>query len=225
MTYVCSDLHGFYGEYLDFVESVLTDEDELYIIGDVLNRGFYSIELVKDIMNRPNAVLLAGNHEKLLKESFEELCYAYSTEAVNSIIAESLSIDKMGQEQTLLDFAKLSKNEQHEILNFISNLPIYKELSVNNKDYLLVHAGLPDFSGMPIEWYEEDDILFGPHDFDETHYEDTTIIVGHVPTRFITGATPDKIFRKNDTIAVDCGLGFGGQLGVLCLDNDEEFYF
>lgn len=224
MTYVCSDIHGDVA-YLDFINSIFTNNDTLYIIGDVLDRGDHSIDLIKDIMNRPNVVMLMGNHEKILLDRFEELCYASSTQEIGSIITESLSIDRIGQRQTLMDFAKLSKKEQYEILDFISSRPIYKELSVNDKNYILVHAGLPDFSDIPIEWYEEDDLLFGPHDYDETHYEDTTIIVGHVPTRFIHGAIPDKILRRNDTIAIDCGCGFGGQLGILCLDTDEEFYF
>lgn len=225
MIYCCSDIHGEYSAYLDFINSIFTDNDILYIIGDVLDRGSNSIDLIKDIMNRPNVVMLMGNHEKILLDRFEGLCHASSTQEIGSIITESLSTDRIGQRQTLVDFAKLSKKEQYEILDFIGSRPIYKELTVNDKNYILVHAGLPDFSNMPIEWYEEDDLLFGPHDYDKNHYEDTTIIVGHVPTRFIHGAIPDKFLRRNDTIAIDCGCGFGGQLGVLCLDTNEEFYF
>lgn len=225
MIYVCSDIHGEYGAYLDFVNSILTDDDILYVIGDVLDRGSNAIELIQDIMKRHNVVMLKGNHEFILADTLEELCGVNLDSEVRTIIDESLAIDRIGQEETLLDFAKLSKSEQREIVDFINGLPLYEELEVNGKNYLLVHAGLPDFSDIPVEWYEENDLLFGPHDYDITHYEDTTIIVGHVPTRFIHGAIPDEILRRNDTIAIDCGCGFGGQLGVLCLDTDEEFYF
>lgn len=225
MTYVCSDIHGEYSAYLDFVNSILTDNDTLYIIGDVLDRGTSAIDLIQDIMQRSNVVMIKGNHEKILADTLEELCGANSESYVRTIIDESLAIDRIGQEETLLDFAKLNKSEQRDIIDFINGLPLYEELEVNGKNYLLVHGGLPNFSDLPIEWYEEDDLLFGPHDYDITHYEDTTVIVGHVPIRFIHGATPDKILRRNDTIAIDCGCGFGGQLGVLCLDTDEEFYF
>lgn len=225
MIYVCSDIHGEYGAYLDFINSIFTDDDTFYIIGDVLDRSANGIALIQDIMKRPNVFLLKGNHELMLVETLEELCGISSESGIREIIEESLAIDKIGQEQTLLDFAKLSKSEQRDIVDFINDLPLYEELEVNGKNYLLVHAGLPDFSNIPIEWYEESDLLFGPHDYDVTHYEDTTVIVGHVPTRFISGATPDEIYRQNDTIAIDCGCGFGGQLGVLCLDTDEEFYF
>lgn len=225
MTYVCSDIHGEYGAYLDFVNSILTDNDTLYIIGDVLDRGTSAIDLIQDIMQRSNVVMIKGNHEKILADTLEELCGANSDSYVRTIIDESLAIDRIGQEETLLDFSKLNKSEQREIVDFINGLPLYEELEINDKNYLLVHGGLPDFSDVPVEWYEEDDLLFGPHDYDITHYEDTTVIVGHVPTRFIHGATPDEMLRRNDTIAIDCGCGFGGQLGVLCLDTNEEFYF
>ena len=225
MIYVCSDIHGEYGAYLDFINSIFTDDDTLYVIGDVLDRGSNAIDLIQDIMQRSNVVMLKGNHEKILADTLEELCGASSENEIRTIIDESLAIDRIGQEETLLDFAKLNKSQQRDIIDFINGLPLYEELEIDGKTYLLVHGGLPDFSDIPVEWYEEDDLLFGPHDYDETHYEDTIVIVGHVPTRFIHGAIPDEILRRNDTIAIDCGCGFGGQLGVLCLDTDEEFYF
>lgn len=225
MIYVCSDIHGEYSAYLDFINSIFTDDDILYVIGDVLDRGSNAIGLIQDIMQRSNVVMLKGNHEKILADTLEELCGTSLEREIRTIIDESLAIDRIGQEETLLDFAKLNKSQQRDIIDFINGLPLYEELETDGKNYLLVHGGLPDFSDIPVEWYEEDDLLFGPHDYDITHYEDTTIIVGHVPTRFIHGATPDEILRRNDTIAIDCGCGFGGQLGVLCLDTDEEFYF
>lgn len=50
--------------------------------------------------------------------------------------------------------------------------------------------------------------------------------MGHLPTRFINGAELDRIFKSKGSIAIDCGLGFGWQLGVLCLETvEEELYF
>ena len=92
--------------------------------------------------------------------------------------------------------------------------------------YLLVHGGLPDFDdNMSIDYYCEEELLFGPHDFSIKHFDDTIIIVGHQPTRFITDEEPDMILDGMNNINVDCGLGFGGQLGVLCLETREKMYF
>lgn len=35
---------------------------------------------------------------------------------------------------------------------------------------------------------------------------------------------PDRIFKKNNHIAIDGGCAFGGRLSAICLDTGEEFY-
>ena len=47
---------------LDYVG--FKDEDELYIIGDVLGRGEEPIPLLRYVMQHPNMKLLMGNHEQ-----------------------------------------------------------------------------------------------------------------------------------------------------------------
>lgn len=226
MTYVTSDIHGNSDAYYD-LKALLTQDDKLYIIGDILDRGDDGIEILKDVMSDSRIKLVMGNHESILNMgAFFELHSAIAPDEIEEIISANLAIEHIGQEKTLRDFAELSKSEQGAIIEFLNSLPLYEELSVNVKNYLLVHAGLPDFSDMPIEYYDEGELLFGPHNFDEQHYQNTTVVVGHLPTRFIHGAEPDTIFRKGDSIAIDCGCGMqGGRLGVLCLETDEEIYF
>ena len=40
----------------------------------------------------------------------------------------------------------------------------------------------------------------------------------------VKGNNRDKIYRKNNHIAVDCGAVYGKCLACLCLDTMEEFY-
>lgn len=68
-TYVMSDIHGKYGSY-EKAMSELTNEDKIYIVGDVLDRGKGGIKIIQDIMDRqknpdnnPKITFLAGNHE------------------------------------------------------------------------------------------------------------------------------------------------------------------
>lgn len=225
-TYVMSDVHGHYDSYLDFLrQSSFNDSDTLYIIGDVLDRGSDAIPLIQDIMKRENVILLKGNHELMLLPILSDLI-GQSKGTQQEIIREELTIAPIGQKETLIDFCWLSTKEQNQITSYISQLPLYEKVEVKGVHYILVHGGLPDFSQMPLEYYDENELLFGPHDFSITHYDDgSKIIVGHLPTKFIDGAAPNEIYRINDTIAIDCGCGFGGQLGVLCLDTMEEMYF
>lgn len=226
MTYVCSDLHGNYDRYMDFLDSVnFSNEDTLYIIGDVLDRGENAVELLRDIMQRKNVILLKGNHELMLIPTLDELSYTTDKFEQIAIIEDECAISQIGQEDTLKDFLGVKSKEQIEMVNFLKDLPLYKQITVQNQKYLLVHAGLPDFSNMDLDFYSEEELLFGVHDYSEKHFDETITIVGHLPTRFISGAEPDQIYREGDSINVDCGAGFGGQLGVLCLETNEEFYF
>lgn len=225
MIYVTSDLHGFYQEYLSFLDYVnFNSNDTLYILGDVLNRGTEGIALLKDIMKRKNVILIKGNHEHILCEEFEELMSANSKSEINEIINEFLNIEPLGQESTLSDFMKLTSNEKYEIINYLNSIPYYQEILVNDKKYLLVHGGISDYSNTPIEFYEPFELIMGPHNFDvESDYG--TIIVGHLPTRYIDGAKQDCIYYNKDSIGIDCGLGHSGRFGALCLNTYEEFYF
>lgn len=226
MTYIIADIHGYYEKYLDFLHYVnFSNEDLLYIIGDLVDRGSEGIKILQDVMKRENVISIMGNHEHMLLSTLKELSYSDKASQAE-LIREEISMMPIGQEDTLVDFCQLSRKEQLDIIDYIKSLPLYQEITVSNQTYLLVHAGLPDFNNvMDIDFYSEEELLFGPHDFSIKHFDDTIIIVGHQPTRFIAGAEPDEIYKSNDSISIDCGLGFGGKLGVLCLDTDEELYF
>lgn len=48
MTYVLSDIHGHQDAFDSILSQIsMTDEDQLYIIGDVIDRGPDSIELLQ----------------------------------------------------------------------------------------------------------------------------------------------------------------------------------
>ena len=64
MKYVMSDIHGCKEEYLALLEKIqFSEQDHLYILGDVVDRGPEPIEILQDIMKRDNVTLLLGNHD------------------------------------------------------------------------------------------------------------------------------------------------------------------
>ena len=66
MTYVMSDIHGNIGRYQKMLDLVgFTGDDHLYIIGDVIDRYPWGVEILLDIMEHPNVTLLMGNHEQM----------------------------------------------------------------------------------------------------------------------------------------------------------------
>ena len=55
MYYVCSDIHGRYDRYL-IIFDIVTPDDTLYILGDVIDRHSGSLKILQDIMKRENIV-------------------------------------------------------------------------------------------------------------------------------------------------------------------------
>ena len=68
MIYVTADLHGYPLEkFQQLLKKVnFSDEDFLFIIGDVVDRGFDGVEILKWLMEQPNVELILGNHEAMM---------------------------------------------------------------------------------------------------------------------------------------------------------------
>ena len=73
MIYVTSDLHGYpKDKFLRFLfDSGFSDNDELYVLGDVIDRnGDGGVEMMRWIMGQPNVHFLLGNHEDMMLECY-----------------------------------------------------------------------------------------------------------------------------------------------------------
>ena len=68
MIYAASDLHGCSVESFQALldQAKFSEEDFLYILGDVVDRGEHGAELLSWITQQSNMQLLLGNHEALL---------------------------------------------------------------------------------------------------------------------------------------------------------------
>ena len=64
MTYAMSDIHGCFREYREALDKIaFSDDDLLYILGDLVDRGPDAASVLEDVMSRDNVRVLAGNHE------------------------------------------------------------------------------------------------------------------------------------------------------------------
>ena len=67
MTYCMSDIHREILKWKDMLELIqFSDEDTLYVLGDVIDRNPHGIEILQDIMKRPNIHMIIGNHEEMM---------------------------------------------------------------------------------------------------------------------------------------------------------------
>lgn len=231
-TYVISDIHGEYDMLVNLLSRIsLKDEDTLYVLGDILDRGPYPIKTMRKLMEMPNAICIVGNHELmaleclelLMKEITEESIAGLDEEAVGNLIAWMQN----GSSSTIKEFRELSRDEQVEVIDFIKDFLIYEEISVCGKEYLLVHAGLGNFyPGKDIEDYSLKELVWDRAEYEIRYYPEKYVITGHTPTQMIEGnKRPGYIYRNNGHIAIDCGASrLDGRLAAFCLDTGEEFY-
>ena len=67
MRYIIADIHGCYNEYINLLKKInFSDNDILYILGDVVDRGPEPIKILQDMMKRSNVFLIIGNHEFMM---------------------------------------------------------------------------------------------------------------------------------------------------------------
>ena len=74
MTYIISDIHGCYTEYLELLDMIgFSNDDELFVLGDAMDRGPEPIKVIQDLMRRPNVTYILGNHDDMMLEALKKL--------------------------------------------------------------------------------------------------------------------------------------------------------
>ena len=231
MTYVMSDIHGEYEKYLQMLEKIeFSDDDLLYILGDVLDRGPEPMKILFDMSMRPNIIPIMGNHEHMAEHILRMTNVEITSETLETNWNEDLvrivqEWYENGGYFTSKAFHRLSLDDREYILDYLQEFSFYEEVCVGENQFLLVHAGLPDFSPeKPLEDYNEILMLYAKTDYTKRYYDDRYLITGHLPTFAIDPAYDGKIYRKNGHIAIDCGICHGKTLGCIRLEDFKEFY-
>ncbi|MBR4581243.1 MAG: fructose-bisphosphatase class III, partial [Lachnospiraceae bacterium] len=71
-TYVISDIHGQYKSFLKMLDLIRFGEDDvLYCLGDVIDRGPDGIKIIQYMMKHDNIELFMGNHELLMLDALK----------------------------------------------------------------------------------------------------------------------------------------------------------
>lgn len=231
MIYCISDIHGNYEAYQDILHQInFMEADTLYVLGDVIDRGQNSLKILFDMMFRPNVIPIIGNHEYMglqcLRFLSSEITEGSIRQLDEGIIQGLLEWQNVGGQATIDEFHRLSKEEKEAIIEYLEEFSSLEEVSVAGNDYILVHAGLKNFSPKrALREYALHELVFQSPPSEEMRYPDKYIVFGHVPTRNLPGnSKPDYIYRAYNCIGIDCGCGYGGQLGCICLDTGEEYY-
>lgn len=225
MIYAISDLHGCCEKYVKMLEKInLGVDDTLYVLGDIIDRESGGIDILLDMMRRPNVKPVIGNHESLALGPMKNIAWSHATAAtVQNTKAYKLWMLNDG-ESTENSFRSLDNETQIKVIDYIESFSIYGEITVGGRKFHLSHT-LPDYNpNKPIHDVSYLEFIYGQTDYEKIYANDTLFVTGHTPTMLIDPAYKGRIYKKNNHIAIDCGAVFGGRLGCLCLDTLEEFY-
>lgn len=228
--YVMSDLHGNYEGFMSILEQIQFSEvDELYVNGDIVDRGRGGIKILQHMMMQPNIYPIIGNHEYALMQVLDFVTQEITEETISKIDEQTLKniieYQNIGGQITLDEFHKLSKEEQRDIIDYLEEFSAYEEISVNGKAFIIIHAGFINFKPeRKMEDYQLYELIFSAPDYEKVYFRDKYLVTGHLPTRAIEGAKTDEIYMANNHIAIDCASGYGGKVGCIRLDDFQCYY-
>lgn len=220
-TYIVSDLHGsgeVYDSIMGYLENIsLIYDTELYINGDLIDRGLDSFRMLQDVKNRIEINnnfkinYLGGNHELLMYQAFLER----NPNGTFPIFCDWLLNGGYLIEGEL---EELSEEKNLEFKEFIGNLEIYKRLPelIDDNEVLLVHAAAPktvlDNCDLKINnnnWDVEKAVWTRKGDYWNTSIgkEGYITIIGHTPVTAKEGFIYDK---EEKVLNIDGGCAVYG---------------
>ena len=224
-----SDLHGCFDLFERALKKIdFSQNDTMYILGDVLDRGEEPIKLLLHIMDDPYSFkMINGNHEL----NFLENCkYAFSDE---TLIDDMLKYDNYlsnGGAITLKQFKKCNEKTQEKIVNYLKKQGLYFEIP--KRSIVMTHGGISNFSvDKKLEDYSERDLTLHRYKSGECFFPNKILICGHTPTLKPDKTSAEIFVASNnefgDFYKIDCGCVYpdhGGRLAVLRLDDMEKIY-
>lgn len=218
-TLMISDIHGCLDQFNQLLEKVnyQSNEDQLILIGDYVDRGPRSKEVVDrvmDLVNKHNTIALRGNHDQRLVDLIRTDDVRVQSKFMEHGGIQTIHsyCDFLGKEVTIEQIVEakqfISKNFNEQI-EFLSELPFYHE----DEHHIYVHAGLnPKYSN----WKDQPDYdyMYIKNEFIRSKTRvNKKVIFGHTRAMEIHGTS--DIWFHNDKIGIDGGCAYGMQLNCL----------
>lgn len=188
---VIGDVHGYYDSLMTLLETIAPNhEDQVYFLGDLIDRGSQSSQVVSFIKHSGYPCVL-GNHEQMLVDIL------FHNEK-NPSAREAWLFS--GGENTLKSYGERGIDEEH--LYWMQSLPTYIDLG----DILLVHAGV--HPTIPFQNQTSDHFCWIRQEFHSSPYSyfpNKLIITGHTITFTLPGVAPGQIARGAGWLDIDTG--------------------
>ena len=205
--FAIGDIHGCYDKLKSLMEKIPIDftRDTLVFIGDYIDRGSHSVEVVDYLIKLkkrvPEVIFLKGNHEDMLDKF------------ING--ADRFTYLLNGGQQTLDSYLmKPAESEffpiPDEHLDFFKSLRLFYE----TEEFVFVHAGLRP--RVPLENQSTEDLLWIRNKFVGSKYDfGKRVIFGHTPLK--------QPLVEANKIGIDTGAVYGNKLTCVQLPDLQFF--
>lgn len=219
MNYFISDIHGEYDLFVSLLEKIrFSVSDSLFVLGDMIDKGNDSIQVLKELYSMQNATCILGNHE------YDFLKY-YRSVMMNATSGFDLVLKKLQGY-----FPNDRETLTWELIDWMYDLKSF----VNTDEYLGVHAGVPlepDGRIKPIECASIEQLVYDRNfkNIDTFVNDKRTVLYGHTPTSYLNGEGGIMRYPRESGIGysrihIDTGVYLTGILGCYCFDTDQCFY-
>lgn len=225
MRYCVSDIHGEYGLFKKLLEKLsFSDGDEMYICGDIIDKGEDSLKLASYISSFPNMHCILGNHELAFLDYYRSILRT-SPDDFDEVL---YSLRRYFRKDVyLLDW---------KLMDWLEALPAY----IEEKDFICVHAGVPLDEQGGLHPLSTASVAQLVHDrrFKEPDVlpkGNKCVFFGHTQTDAVCGDSKILLYPRNaeanpktvgdyHKIHLDTGAWQSGVLGCFCLDTLECVY-
>ncbi|MGD8492766.1 MAG: metallophosphoesterase family protein [Desulfobacterales bacterium] len=205
--FAVGDIHGCYEKLRALMDKIPLnmEQDQLLFIGDYIDRGPGSIEVLDyliDLKKRlPGTLFLKGNHEDMLQN------YLDGNDRFTYLL-------NSGQQTLDAYLNKQDASEDYPVpsahLEFLNELRLYYQ----TEDYIFVHAGMRN--KVPLESQKETDLLWIRDEFIYSDYDfGKRVVFGHTPFK-------EPLVQTNK-IGIDTGAVYGNRL--TCVQLPEMIFF
>ena len=199
--WVIGDIHGYSETFNQLIEKLnLTEKDVVVCLGDLIDKGPDSFEVLKTVDQSKQIFSIRGNHEEMMRLSvspkYGRMMKSWLKYGGLSTL-ESFSMDKSFQ----IELAR-------RWLPFIENLPT--EIVLDG--FRIVHAGYEE--NIPLESQKNQHKMWGRTIFENKKLHDTErqIIVGHTPVQKLEMSGEEDIWISDICLK-------DGRPSVKCIDT------
>lgn len=213
-----SDIHGCFNTFKRLLKQIdLTKNDELYLLGDFIDRGLHSREVLDYIMylqgQNYKVHCLRGNHEQMMLNALTDP----EKERAWRLNGGKATMDSFG--------AFMPRDIPVRYYQFVQSLPYFYE----TRDYIFVHAGL----NLDQENIFEDQhamlwIRKWEQQADAKQLNHKIVVHGHTPQTLNEIEDRFKKLEKIPVLTIDNGCAYsykgGGQLCAVDLTNHKLYF-